>query len=192
MSQSGLPGADAPRRAVVVTTIQAPTAAMRELAAGSAARGVDLIVVGDRKTPASFSLPESRYYDLPGQAEAAPRLASRLPVGHYCRKNVGYLLAMRGGADAILETDDDNFPYPGFWDAGEPDVTAPTSEGHGWVNVYRYFATPDADVWPRGFPAGGSWSGRRRLSRACRVGGSTARSARGCVTTTRTSTPSGA
>ena len=152
MSQSDLPGSDAPRRAVVVTTIQAPTAAMRKLAAGSAARGVDLIVVGDRKTPASFSLPESRYYDLPGQAEAAPQMASRLPMDHYCRKNVGYLLAMQGGADVILETDDDNFPYPGFWDAGEPDVTAPTSEGHGWVNVYRYFAAPDAEVWPRGFP----------------------------------------
>jgi hypothetical protein len=125
---------------------------MADLAAGCAARRVELIVIGDRATPAGFSLPGGRYYDLDGQSAAVPRLASRLPVGHYCRKNLGYLVAMRGGADVILETDDDNFPYAGFWDAGEPDVIARTTEHHGWVNIYRYFADPDTDVWPRGFP----------------------------------------
>jgi len=136
----------------VVTTIQSPTPAMAELARGSAAHGVELIVIGDRKTPAGFSLPESRYYDLRGQAEAMPTLCASIPMNHYSRKNIGYLVAMRDGADAILETDDDNIPYPTFWDVGELEIEERTSEGHGWVNVYRYFAAPDVDVWPRGFP----------------------------------------
>jgi hypothetical protein len=145
-------GTPAPRRAVVVTTIQRPTPAMVELAAGSASRGVELIVIGDRKTPTDFSLPGSRYCDLHSQAEAAPRVSAALPVDHYCRKNVGYIVAMRGGADAILETDDDNVPYPSFWDTGTLESVERTSEGHGWINIYRYFAADDAAIWPRGFP----------------------------------------
>jgi hypothetical protein len=152
VSSRDAPGRPPPRRAIVVTTIQSPTTAMTELARGSAARGVELIVIGDRKTPAGFSLPECRYYDLHGQAEAAPRLCTSMPVDHYSRKNIGYLVAMRDGADAILETDDDNIPYPTFWDVGELETEEPTSEGQGWVNVYRYFAAPDVEVWPRGFP----------------------------------------
>ena len=152
MSPHDASGKPDPRRAVVVTTIQSPTPAMAELTRGSAARGVELIVIGDRKTPASFSLPESRYYDLRGQAEATPTLCASVPLNHYSRKNIGYLVAMRDGADAILETDDDNIPYPTFWDVGELEIEEGISEGHGWVNVYRYFAAPDVDVWPRGFP----------------------------------------
>ena len=39
-----------------------------------------------------------------------PELAKLLPVGHYVRKNLGYLLAMSAGAACIYETDDDNAP----------------------------------------------------------------------------------
>jgi hypothetical protein len=156
----GAPGGRPARdvRAVVVTTVQAPTPAMVDLAAGCVRRGVDLVVVGDRRTPAGFALPGSRYYDLDRQAVAEPRLAGRLPIGHYARKNLGYLLAIQAGAEVILETDDDNVPGEGFWADALPDVVAPTSAHHGWLNTYRYFTGEDGDIWPRGFP----WRERER------------------------------
>lgn len=141
-----------PRSALVVTTIQAPTTALLELAAGSIDHDVNLIVVGDRMTPAHFELPGCRYCSLEEQLAGDSGLARRLPVGHYARKNLGYLIAIKDGADVILETDDDNFPYAHFWAAATPDIEAPVSEHGGWVNAYRYFLEDDTDIWPRGFP----------------------------------------
>jgi hypothetical protein len=37
-------------------------------------------------------------------------LAESLPTGHYARKNIAYLHAIRSGARCIYETDDDNAP----------------------------------------------------------------------------------
>ena len=42
-------------------------------------------------------------------------IANLLPKNHYTRKNLGYLYAIKNGADAIIDTDDDNFPDPIEW-----------------------------------------------------------------------------
>jgi hypothetical protein len=72
------------------------------------------------------------------------------PLGHYARKNIGYLLAMRSEACLILETDDDNIPRTEFWRDRHLRVRAPLFNAEGWVNIYRYFT--DALIWPRGLP----------------------------------------
>ncbi len=76
-------------------------------------------------------------------------LAKTLPVKHYARKNLGYLIAISKGAKIIIETDDDNLPLEGFWDNRSKQVNAHLFIGKGWVNVYKYFT--EVNIWPRGF-----------------------------------------
>lgn len=138
------------KRAMVVTTINAPTPAVAELAARSA--DWPLVVVGDAKTPSDWAIKGARYLSLTEQLASTFTLAPLLPVNHYCRKNLGYLDAIAHGASVIAETDDDNFPEGWPTREPEPGPTLPVLDAHGWANVYRYFT--DAEIWPRGLPLG--------------------------------------
>jgi len=77
------------------------------------------------------------------------RLARLLPTGHYARKNLGYLLAMKERAPCIYETDDDNMPSA-HWRIRAEVCQARRVERRPWFNVYRAFT--DIPIWPRGFP----------------------------------------
>lgn len=136
--------------AVVVTSIAAPNAVLRALAEGCAARGHRFVVVGDEASPADFRLEGCSFYGLREQYETGFRFAAACPVRHYARKNLGYLLAIRGGATLIVETDDDNIPREEFWAERRRRQSVPAAAGAGWLNVYRYFT--GANVWPRGLP----------------------------------------
>ena len=136
--------------AVVVTSIAAPNAALRALAEGCRERGHDFIVIGDVPSPKDFRLEGCSFYGLDEQRETGFRFAELCPVRHYARKNLGYLLAARGGAGVVVETDDDNLPRESFWEARQRRQSVPAVKGAGWVNVYRYFS--EANVWPRGLP----------------------------------------
>src|SRR3954471_7163648 len=140
----------ADRTAVVVTSISAPNAVLRALASGCSTRGWDFVVIGDAKSPPDFSLDGCRYFDLAGQRQTGFALAPLAPVGHYARKNLGYLAALRAGATLILETDDDNIPLDAFWAPRSRQATAALVDTPGWLNVYRHFS--DARLWPRGLP----------------------------------------
>ena len=84
--------------AVVVTSIAAPNAVLRALAAGCAQRGWDFVVIGDAKSPPGFALDGCRYFDLAAQQRLGLALAPLSPTGHYARKNLGYLYAISRGA----------------------------------------------------------------------------------------------
>lgn len=140
----------AEQHAIVVTTINHPTAAVAELADGAARLNAQFFIVGDGKSPADFNEPRATYLDLVAQRSTGFRYALEAPVGHYARKNVGYLAAIRAGATVIVETDDDNFPLEGFWSPREATVEARALDGSAWTNVYAWFA--DGPVWPRGLP----------------------------------------
>ena len=141
--------------ALVVTTINAPNAVMRDLLSACADHGVKFVIVGDSKSPEDFTLPGADYLDIAGQHSAFSAFSQQLPVGHYARKNVGYLQALREGAQWIVETDDDNFPLSNFLQrpqAGQARHLS-ASQSHAWLNVYDYFE-PSEPVWPRGLPLG--------------------------------------
>ncbi|MEJ0069245.1 MAG: hypothetical protein WDO24_11545 [Pseudomonadota bacterium] len=138
------------RVAVVVTSIAPPNAVLRALAVGCRAQGWDFVVIGDAKSPADFQLADCRYFDLAAQRGLGFALTPHCPTGHYARKNLGYLAAIRAGAARILETDDDNHPLDGFWHDRERRPVVPLVEHAGWVNAYRLFS--DALLWPRGLP----------------------------------------
>lgn len=133
----------------VITTIQAPTPAVRELAARLAAMNSGLVIVGDKKGPKDYDLPNTHFLSLADQLSTKFKLARSLPVGHYARKNVGYLEAILRGAECLYETDDDNAPMPS-WTVREEFVDAAIVLDQGWVNVYRCFS--DQMIWPRGLP----------------------------------------
>ena len=84
------------------------------------------------------------------QLDTGFEFAKLCPTRHYARKNVGYLWAMREGADIIIETDDDNIPRDSFWLPRQRSVTARIASATGWCNAYAYFT--GSLIWPRGLP----------------------------------------
>ena len=135
---------------LVVTSIASPNQVLRALAEGCRERGQRFVVVGDAPSPRDFRIQGCDFYGLEEQYETGFRFARLCPTRHYARKNLGYLLAMRGGARVIVETDDDNVPREEFWAERRRRQSVPVVNAGGWVNVYRYFT--DANIWPRGLP----------------------------------------
>ena len=133
----------------VVTTIQAPTTAVRDVVRVVAAAGGSTIIVGDKKTPDTAWPEGAIFLSISAQRSSKWRLARQLPENHYARKNVGYLTAVAEGAECIFDTDDDNAPLPP-WRPRSSKTHASRCRSTGWVNVYRCF-TPEG-IWPRGFP----------------------------------------
>jgi hypothetical protein len=135
---------------VVVTSISAPNAALRELA--QPVQGARVFVLPDWRCaqPGRFLARGCEFYSLARQQATALKIAELLPKRHYARKNIGYLLAMRTRSRMLLETDDDNMPLPGFWAKRQPEQRVATLAGTGWANVYEYFS--DTNIWPRGLP----------------------------------------
>jgi hypothetical protein len=135
---------------VVVTSISAPNAVLRELAGQCKARGFSFYLIGDVPSPAGFSIDGCDFYSLERQKATGLNIARLLPTRHYSRKNIGYLLAMQTRPAMLLETDDDNLPSQEFWGSRELSQRVPVLSGSGWSNVYAYFS--DANIWPRGLP----------------------------------------
>jgi hypothetical protein len=136
---------------LIITSIAASdNVALQEYARQSIAHDTNFIVIGDTKSPPDFALPCCDFYNVERQRELSFPLARLLPTRHYARKNLGYLIAAKNGADVIIETDDDNFPYPDFWEKREKTHQAHLLQDKIHVNVYRYFTSEN--IWPRGFP----------------------------------------
>jgi hypothetical protein len=135
---------------IVLTTINPPTRAVAVIAE-LCRRGWSCVVVGDTKTPSDWHCDGIDYLDVAAQRRLFGAFADAVPYRHYCRKNLGYLYAIRRGARLILETDDDNIPYDTFGLDLRPEVGGRLLRGPGWVNVYRHF-TDDPGIWPRGLP----------------------------------------
>ena len=135
--------------AIVVTSINEPNRALRSFADGLT--GADqLIVIGDKKSPADFVLPGCRFYSVEEQLDSDLSYAVVAPLNHYARKNIGYLMAIREGYEVIVDTDDDNLPRETFFSPREQIQNVRLCHDLGWVNIYKYFS--DAQIWPRGFP----------------------------------------
>lgn len=137
--------------ALVVTTIQGPNPVMQALAGASTSEGAKFFVIGDRKSPPSYSLEGAAYYSLDAQHERFGAFSRLLPVGHYVRKNLGYLAALDEGASWIVETDDDNYPLPGFMAPPTRMRARLLDAKAAWLNVYDQFG-PSQPIWPRGYP----------------------------------------
>jgi hypothetical protein len=133
----------------IVTTIQAPTTSLVALANAATRDGMRTLAIGDRKTPATEWPDSVDFFSLASQRECGFTLTQQLPENHYARKNIGYLLAIKQGAELIFDTDDDNAPLSS-WQRRTLEIQASHCPEGGWVNAYRWFS--DARIWPRGLP----------------------------------------
>lgn len=123
---------------------------MKAFSEGAGSNGARLLVAGDKKSPDTFELQHTDYMDVVAQQSAFPGFADEVPYNSYARKNIGYLTAVKNGAEHIIDTDDDNAPYKEFWESRSLQVTGRMVADRGWVNAYKYFT--DANIWPRGLP----------------------------------------
>lgn len=135
------------KKFIVITSIFEPTEA---IAAFAALPGHQLVVVGDKKTPAGWHFDNCTFLNIEDQSALSSSLANAIPFNHYGRKMLGYVYALQQGADIIIDTDDDNIPYanwsfPSF--EGEFLTSAPDL---GWINIYHHFS--EQPIWPRGLP----------------------------------------
>jgi len=134
------------KKCIIITTINKPNECIEAFAKSD----YDLIIVGDLKTP------EAPYYDrkdlvflgLEEQKKLFPRLSKLIPINHYCRKNMGYLYAIKEGYKIIAETDDDNAPYKG-WGNFKKFKTDKALVAPERPNILKEFTTNK--VWPRGY-----------------------------------------
>lgn len=133
---------------IVITSIQEITDAEIKFTAFG---DYSLVLVGDKKSPKNLKIVKNiSYLSCEKQEELSNKLSQILPWNHYCRKMLGYLYALRNGAEVIYDTDDDNIPKDN-WSINKFDgVYKTTEENLGFVNIYDYFS--GQYIWPRGFP----------------------------------------
>ena len=74
------------KTALVVTSISAPNAALRELARGCLDRAMAFYLIGDVSSPPEFHLEGCRFFSIDRQQEAGLRIAALCPTRHYARK----------------------------------------------------------------------------------------------------------
>jgi hypothetical protein len=135
---------------LVVTSISEPTPILKALAEGAEKAGWPFYLIGDEKSPHTVLMSEFR--SLIEQQALSLQTAHALPLNNYSRKNIGYLLAMRDGAEVIVETDDDNRPLEDFWREHPRVSPVECVDLNGeWFNVLTEFYRLGS-AWPRGFP----------------------------------------
>lgn len=137
------------KKSVVITTIFDPSAAVKKFAASP---DTELIVIGDRKTPKLWSCEGAHYFSIADQKDLGLSITEFLPFDHYCRKMIGYLVAIQRSAKIIIDTDDDNFPKKNWKVKAFEDVYTVVDQNIGFVNIYKWFT--DRHIWPRGLPLG--------------------------------------
>ncbi len=137
-------------RWIVLTTIQAPTPALAAIVERCHEEW-GIVVVGDIGTPENWSYPAVEFLSVQRQKAMFGTFAETIPYRHYCRKNLGYLYAIKNGAKVIIDIDDDNIPYESFGRSLHRTVEGRLLSGAEWVNVYRHFIDKTR-IWPRGLP----------------------------------------
>lgn len=149
------------KKAIVTTTINTPTVALRKYATIAQEQEWRLYIVGDLKTPheeyqnLSTEFENTVYYLSPEwQSENYPELSKVIGWNCIQRRNFGFIAAYKYGAEIIATVDDDNIPLEGNWGMGV-NVNQITS-----ATLYETFlpvfdplaATNNDTLWHRGFP----------------------------------------
>ena len=99
------------KKIIVTTTINGPTEAIELF---DRHEDFELIVIGDKKTPANYALRRGTYIAPDEQERRYPRLSRLLGWNCIQRRNIGFLIALEMGADIVVTVDDDNVPQPGW------------------------------------------------------------------------------
>ncbi len=138
------------KKVIVTTTINPPTDAIHKF---EAMHDWELIVIGDRKTPADYHLERGVYVPPEEQEKYDPALSDAIGWNCIQRRNLGLLWAHDLGADIVALVDDDNIPLPGW---GENLLLGRDVEVNYYETDLAAFdpvgATNHGNLWHRGFP----------------------------------------
>ena len=139
---------------------------------------VEIIVVGDRKTPEAAGEPIARLrkrgfkaelLDVPWQEDWLSKfsdLKAVIPYNSDNRRNVGYLVAVERGAEVVVSIDDDNYVIAENGDylgahqiVGTVKKLKTARSSNGWFNICSLLETePPRTIYPRGFPYSKRWA----------------------------------
>jgi len=163
----------------VVTTIWEPTDGVKSVAS---LPDWCLVIVGDTKTPANYlqlagleNDDRVVYLSPEDQKKIPSAFVKMMPFRSFARKNIGYLFAIRHGAQVIYDFDDDNVLKESGWQDGAyispmtartssqlsssvfvrslPSLSDPTKRPSSLgFNPLPLMKPTVSQVWPRGFP----------------------------------------
>jgi hypothetical protein len=137
------------RKAIVTTTINAPTEATRKYAK---MEGWDFIVVGDISTPhAEYQALEGCTYLTPQFQETLDKsLSDMIGWKNIQRRNMGFVYANKEKYDLIATVDDDNIPFDTWgelFSSKKVSKYTPACKFFDPLSVTNY-----PHLWHRGFP----------------------------------------
>jgi len=132
---------------IVITSIFRPTIAIEKF---SVLKDYRLLVVADKKTPDDWFCENVEYISIEHQENSGFQLSKVLPYNHYCRKMIGYLKAIKNGADLIIDTDDDNIPKQNWKFPEFEQKYDYINDNKGFVNIYQLYT--NQNIWARGLP----------------------------------------
>lgn len=132
---------------IIITSIYNPNKAVKLF---SKIKNWQLIVVGDKKTPTQWNLKNVIYLSPEDQKKVKQEFSKILPWNHYSRKMIGYLYAIKKGANIIVDTDDDNLPMKNWGQNIKFRDNYQVAGNDSFINIYKFFT--DQKIWPRGYP----------------------------------------
>lgn len=149
----------------VVTTINAPTQAVKRLASHN---NWCIVIVGDIQGPGSYNINGNTFFlSAEKQNDLNMKTMNVLPWRHFGRKNIGYIFAVSKGATLIFDFDDDNSirtSMHSFFLEKEKTTCLVDSSYHTH-NPYSIMGATSVDVpWPRGLPLSEYHTKRTRRS----------------------------
>ena len=127
---------------IIITSINEITKAVIDFSKQS---NFHVVVIGDKKS-IPYNHENVTYLNIEDQDNLSYESIRTTPYNHYSRKNIGYLYAIKNGADHIYDTDDDTMPYENW--AIRDFKCSNIVDGSININPYKLFT--DKKIWPRG------------------------------------------
>ena len=140
-------------RFIVTKNINAPTVAIQKYASMN---GWELVVVGDQKTPNDYEV-DGTYLSPKDQNKLGFNVSRIIPWNCIQRRNLGFLYAIREGADIIATVDDDNIPLENWGQKtkyiGDNTYVPMVLNGDLVVDpLYNTIHDSSVKLWHRGYP----------------------------------------
>ena len=147
------------KKAIVTTTINAPTKALEKFIKIAKDDSWSLVIVGDKKTPHEDfeALAEEHefitYLSPEYQEKTWPKLSELIGWNCIQRRNFGLVFAYNIGAEIIATVDDDNIPVDNW---GKKLIVGTTCKVNTFkvadAAVFDPLAATHPHIWHRGFP----------------------------------------
>jgi hypothetical protein len=147
------------KKIIVTTTINSPTTATIKFAEIAQRDNWGFIIVGDTKTPhdeylqMELKYPNVKYLTPEEQEKHHKEISDFIGWKTIQRRNIGFIVAYKMGADIVATVDDDNIPYENWGQNLYVGKTIDVDLYEPELNVFDPLSvTKDNYIWHRGYP----------------------------------------